>query len=133
MSERAKVLVVDDEPLVRRVCEMVLERNNFQPVLMENGAQGLDYYRRSLDEIVLVLSDVGMPGMDGVEMTRKMFALKPHTNVILMTGYHAESLVPEDLKRLCSLIDKPFTAAQLITAVKKCIKYEEEREETRQA
>jgi len=51
-----------------------------------------------------------MPVMDGIEMTREMFALKPHTNVILMTGYHAETLVPEDLKRLCSLISKPFTA-----------------------
>ena len=42
--------MVDDEPMVRRVCEIVLERENFQPIVMENGAEALAYYRRSLDE-----------------------------------------------------------------------------------
>lgn len=129
MSARAKILVVEDEPMVRRVCEAVLERNNFHPILTENGAEALDFYKRAMDEIVLVLSDVRMPVMNGIDMARQMFTLKPHSNVILMTGYNSESLVPEDLKRLCSTVNKPFTALQLITAVKKCLKYEENRED----
>jgi DNA-binding NtrC family response regulator len=130
MSGGAKVLVVDDEPLVRRVCEMVLESNNFRPIIASNGAEALDCYRRSLEEIVLVLSDIGMPIMSGIDMAREMFVIKPHANIILMTGYDAQLVVPGDLKRLCSLINKPFTAGQLIAAVRKCLNYEEERRET---
>ena len=63
--------------------------------------------------------------MDGVEMIHQIFSLQPHTNVIVMTGYQMERMLPDDLKKLCSSISKPFTPKQLIAAILKCLKFEE--------
>jgi DNA-binding NtrC family response regulator len=68
-----------------------------------------------------------MPLMNGIEMVREIFEMDTHANVILMSGgAHLGDLVPDELRRLCSVLDKPFTPARLLEAVRKCIRYETE-------
>ncbi|MEP6717198.1 MAG: response regulator [Terriglobia bacterium] len=121
-----KILVVDDEPVVRRICGAVLERNNFVPVFAENGLEALNIFHEIHSELVLILSDVSMPVMDGPTFVRKVFQHAPKSNVILMTGFNPDQATPEDLKHICSTIRKPFTPAQLMTAVNKCLEYQKE-------
>jgi DNA-binding NtrC family response regulator len=123
-----KILLVDDEPLVSSICETVLRRHNFEPIVAGNGAEGLAIYRARHEEICLVLSDVSMPEMGGLEMVRRILETHAYANVILMSGYNPEHIVPADLRGVCSVIGKPFRAAGLIEAVKKCLKYDEDRE-----
>ena len=118
------ILIVDDEPIVQQVCSAVLRSHGFEPVVEENGTRGLDTYRERHQEICLVLSDVAMPFMGGIEMTRKMFEIYSHANVILMSGANLSDIIPDDLRRLCSVIEKPFTPARLIEAVRKCLNYD---------
>lgn len=119
----AFILVVDDDPLIRSICKKVVEMQGFEPVLAENGREGLDIFRDRHPAIALVLSDIAMPMMNGIEMVHQIFALKPHSNVILMTGY-APHEAATDLENLCALLYKPFTPRQLADAIKHCLDYE---------
>ena len=117
-----KILVVDDEALVRSLCETVLRRNDFHPILAEDGLQGLELFREFQNEIALVLSDIKMPGMDGIAMVKQMFELKPRSKVILMSGFGPEySSSPGDLSKVCLFIQKPFAPSQIISAVEDCL------------
>jgi len=123
----AMILVVDDEPNVRSLCKAILERNGFRSILAANGKEGLDLFRVQQHEISLVLADIKMPVMNGVEMVHEIFRLKPHANVIAMSGFGVDLLLPDDLKKLCSSLGKPFTPQELVAAIIKCLEYEEER------
>ncbi len=81
------ILVMDDEPIVRFVCEAVIRRLGQTPILAHDGEQGLNIFGQQPHEIDLIIADVSMPKLDGIEMVRTMFDLKRHSNVILMTGY----------------------------------------------
>jgi len=118
------ILIVDDEPTVQRVCSLVLLNYGFEPIVEENGRAGLETYRERHQEICLVLSDISMPFMGGVEMAWKMFEVYSRANVMLMPGANLRDMIPDDVRRLCSVIEKPFTAARLIEAVKKCLAYD---------
>ena len=121
MTESKKILVVEDEPVVRSLCRAALSHYGFEPIMANDGLEGLELYRRHQSEIALILSDITMPRMSGLEMVDAMFALDQHTNVILMTGYDSHSEVPDRLQKICALLDKPFSVQELIIAVKKCL------------
>jgi DNA-binding NtrC family response regulator len=123
---KTKILIVEDEPTVRNICQAVLRNHGFQSIVTTNGMEGLKVYQERHEEICLVLSDVSMPLMGGIEMVRKLFEMHAHANVIMMSGYSLSDIVPDDIRRLCSVIAKPFTSKGLLESVKKCLKYEEE-------
>ncbi len=122
-----KILVVDDQQVVYAVCSTVLQRHGFDPIVAVNGVEGLEAYEKFHHEICLTLLDVSMPVMNGIEVARCLFAKYRHVNVILMTGYSPDDLVPEDVRRLCSVLQKPFTPGTLMDAVHKCLNYEDDR------
>lgn len=126
MSKSA-VLVVDDEPVVRNLCETILRNHKFKTIAATNGLEGLKAYREHHQDICLVLSDVLMPMMSGIEMTQKLLEVDAHPNIILMSGANLHNLVPHELKKLCSVLQKPFTASVLLDAVNRCLQYEEKR------
>jgi DNA-binding NtrC family response regulator len=126
-AQTKTILIVDDEPIVQQICATVLRKQGFDPVIAVNGTEGLEAYRERYQEICLVLSDISMPLMDGIEMTRKMFEVYSHANVILMSGANLSDLIPDEVKKLCSVIEKPFSPARLMEAVEKCLKYDKER------
>ena len=124
--QKAKILIVDDEKLVQNVCVSVLQKHGFEPIVAVNGLDGLEAYRAQYDEIVLTLADVSMPVMGGIEMVRSFFKIHSHANVILMSGHVITEMIPDEVRRLCSVLQKPFTSKQLIQAVKKCLKYDDD-------
>lgn len=126
-AQGKKVLIVEDEETIRRVCGAMLRQHGFEYILATNGAEGLAAYRERRDEICLVLSDVSMPVMSGLEMVRNILEIHSHPNVILMSGYYIATVVPKDLKKLCSVIQKPFTALGLVASVRECLKYDEDQ------
>ena len=121
-----KILLVDDEPMVQRICAAILRKGGFETIVAENGFDGLEAYRQNHAEICLILSDVTMPIMDGIEMVRTIFEMHSDANVIMMSGRDLSDIVPDDVRRLCSVIEKPFTPEKLIEAVRKCLKYDED-------
>ncbi len=126
LNANGKILVVDDEPVVREVCRKILTRHNCTVVLCENGLEALKVYREMHSELALILCDISMPVMDGPTFVRKVFEHNPKSNVILMTGYNPVEVMPGDLRQLCSSVWKPFSSLQLIDAVKKCLEYQQD-------
>lgn len=84
MKQPIKVLMVDDEKRFRETTRKILERNGFQTILAENGAEALKCLDQSPDVAIL---DIRMPGMDGHEVLEKMIKLKPDLPVIMLTGH----------------------------------------------
>jgi two-component system, cell cycle sensor histidine kinase and response regulator CckA len=89
--------------------------------MANDGVEGLEIYKPHHREIALVLSDIMMPRMNGIEMVDRIFLINPHANVILMTGYDCHAEVPARLHKVCALLGKPFSVQELRGAVGKCL------------
>jgi DNA-binding NtrC family response regulator len=79
------ILVVEDEELICDCLGTLLELEGYNPVLTHNGAQALEKFRENPFEIVLC--DIRMPVMDGIELLKQLKVLAPLTKVIFMSGY----------------------------------------------
>lgn len=108
------VLIVDDEPVVRETAKMMLEQLGYTTYIAENGKQGLDAYQQHGDEINLVLLDVIMPVMDGIECFHRLREMDPEAKVIISSGFTRDAdLNSLKEKGLIEFIRKPYTLEQL--------------------
>ncbi|MEO8139870.1 MAG: response regulator [Gemmatimonadota bacterium] len=113
----ATILVVDDEPGVRRVTRRILEGEGYRLKLAPDGAAALELVSRE-GPPDLVLTDLMMPGFGGVELAQRLHADHPALPILYMSGYAAsdlEGVSGADLSG--SLIEKPFTREELIHRV----------------
>jgi CheY-like chemotaxis protein len=109
----ATVLVIDDDPSVRLVLRRMLERCGFRTVGAEDGPQGLEAFRASPPD--LVLCDLRMPGMDGLDVLTKLVAESPETPVIVSSGAGTKDDAVEALRRgAWDYITKPVTEMRLL-------------------
>ena len=112
------ILLVDDEPAMRHLLETVLDTQNWVVKLAEGAASAMATVNASPTPPTLMICDVLMPGIDGLELTRRMLAKIPNLKVILISGHLMDlSWWPTDLREICFLT-KPFSNEQLIQAVK---------------
>ncbi len=107
-----RILVVDDDELVRSLTVRVLERAGYSVVSAASAAHALELVGR--DSIDLVVSDVVMPGLTGVELLTELRSRKPDLPVLLMTGGSPE---PERTAKALELgasaiVSKPYTHAE---------------------
>src|SRR5947209_20397798 len=101
------VLVVDDEPIILRLCSVVIAENGFRPVVAENGAAGLEVFIQLRDEICLVLADVIMPAVNGIEMAESILHIDSRAKILLMSAYSDEVIERQGRNRF-PFIRKPF-------------------------
>ncbi|MBF0594948.1 MAG: response regulator [Candidatus Omnitrophica bacterium] len=80
-----KILVVDDEEMLRDRLKSLLELDDYEVVLADSGLHGLDVYQKEKPDIIV--SDIRMPGMDGIEFLKKIKELKTDVEVIMLTGH----------------------------------------------
>jgi CheY-like chemotaxis protein len=121
------ILVVDDDPLVRRAIEIYLERHNFEVVVADGGEAGL----RALEGVAfdLMIVDIFMPHMRGFESIRIFHERAPSVPLIAMSGYafaNLSSPAPDFLRMALELgasrcLRKPFTPAALQMAIDECL------------
>ncbi len=111
------VIVVDDEPSITRMVNQILKRFGFTKVLVfTSPIEVLEMMKTQEEEPSLLLADISMPEMNGVELANKLNKLWPGLPVIFMTGYadgHDEEIAATGHQRL----DKPFQIAQLKKAL----------------
>jgi CheY-like chemotaxis protein len=82
------VLVVDDEPRVRRAAGAMLERYGYTVLLAQDGERAVDVFRKVGDQVSLVLLDLTMPVMSGEETLRQLKSIRPDVRVVLSSGYN---------------------------------------------
>lgn len=85
MSALRKVLVVDDDPVVGTSFDRVLSRKGYTVITAHDAAEALEQLRR--EEVDLVVTDIRMPGMDGLQLAETVKARRPWTPVVIVTGY----------------------------------------------
>lgn len=90
-SDAAKaVLVVEDDRVARLALEDIFDLMGYRALIAQDGAQALDLYARHAGEIGLVLSDLSMPKMNGIELAQHLNAINPQIKIVLATGYASE-------------------------------------------
>jgi len=87
-----RVLVVDDDPLVRRAAARVLRRLGFEVLEAPGGAEGIELYERNAGKIRAVILDLTMPHLDGVETLRGLRAVDPGARVLVASGHAGEEV-----------------------------------------
>lgn len=113
-----RILVVEDEEAVRRLVVTVLERNGYRVLQADGPAAALDLVERDDLEFDLVLTDVVMPGMNGVELYKRISRERPGTKVLYMSGYAHEVVAGKGLDESINLLPKPFSVKVLTSRVR---------------
>lgn len=112
------ILIVDDEASNRQTLQRVLTREGYQVSTAENASFALAYVRQNPP--ALMLTDIKMPGMDGIELLKQAKLLHPTLEVIIMTAYGTVEQAVEAMKEgAWDFISKPIKRADLIRAVRK--------------
>lgn len=117
-----KILVVDDEPVVVKSCERILTPEGYAVDGASNGREAvskLDKYNYHL-----VVTDIKMPDMDGIELLRWIRNSKPAVGVIVITGYPSQENIKEALSlRILDYLPKPFSPSLLLESVQKAMEF----------
>jgi CheY-like chemotaxis protein len=110
----AKLLIVEDDESVRTLAARALERDGHDVTIATDGVQGLDMIRLALGGYDLVVSDIRMPEMDGIEMATAAAREFPAVRIMLMTGYADQRERAEELNGIIlDVVQKPFTLAEI--------------------
>lgn len=114
------VLCVDDKPIVLRNLSILVASAGFRVAVAENGAGGLEAFLQLRDEIALILTDVIMPVMSGIEMTDRILQIEPRTKILLMSGY-SDDVIETAARERFPFIRKPFIYSVLIEKIRSVI------------
>ena len=113
-----KVLVVDDEPEIRKLVTAMLARNGYRVLSADSGENALRLFKNNPDTDLL-LTDVVSPGMSGPMIADQISALKPDIKVLFMSGYDGTQVVQRYVvEKGYSLLTKPFSMEQLESKVR---------------
>ena len=122
MTNQAHILVIDDEQIMRDGCSRILSKDGWSVICAENGDQGLEEIKSHLENIDVILLDLMMPGMSGMEVLDHVRTIDPDLLVIVITGYATvESAVEAMKKGAYDFIPKPFTPDQLRIVVRRAL------------
>jgi two-component system, cell cycle response regulator CpdR len=106
----ARILVVEDDESVRAFTARALAADGHSVEVAEDGEEGLARFRAARAGFDLVLSDIRMPLMDGIEMARGIAAMSPETPILLMTGYAEQRERAAELDGvIVGVVEKPFS------------------------
>jgi two-component system cell cycle sensor histidine kinase/response regulator CckA len=112
------VLIVEDEQIVRDLAKKILIQAGYHVIAARNGREALFACKKIRYEIDLLLSDVIMPGMNGMELTNKLTAYHSKLKVIYMSGYIDKAIIHDAVARKGTyFIQKPFTPEVLLKKV----------------
>jgi len=114
------LLYVEDDAATRDMVSNMLKKNGFNCIVAENGREGLELYRRHLPEVVL--SDIMMPVMSGLEMARKIRVDFPEAQFIFMTAFGESNFILEAIDiGVSQYVVKPVDLSKLLAAISQCV------------
>jgi DNA-binding response OmpR family regulator len=115
---KSNILIVDDEPVTRKSLSDILRLEGYNVSSVPNGQAAVEFVRTH--HIDLMVVDLRMPGMDGLEVVQVVNQLAPDTEVILLTAYASTETAIQALRlRIHDYLQKPAPPAQIVSSVKK--------------
>jgi two-component system, cell cycle sensor histidine kinase and response regulator CckA len=116
------VLVVEDQQQVRRSLTHILEEAGYHVIAAEHGEQALSLARKRKGRIDLLVTDVIMPGVSGVELSRRLLAQHPDLAILLVSGYTGGEIKEvAELSEQVQFLQKPFDAVSLTSAARAAV------------
>ncbi len=120
-----KVWIIDDDRSIRWVLEKALEQENIESLSFENGDKVLNALNREIPDAII--SDVRMPGIDGLSLLKKIHEVQPDIPVIIMTAHSdLESAVNSYQKGAFEYLPKPFDVDEAVDLIKRAIHHKQE-------
>jgi two-component system cell cycle sensor histidine kinase/response regulator CckA len=113
-SPTKTVLLADDEPAVRLIVEKILLAAGYEVIATENGVEADDLAQKHAGGIDVLVSDIVMPGVSGVELAKSVQKSRPGTKVLLMSGYFPDGL---EFLEGWKFLHKPFSPGVLTEAL----------------
>jgi DNA-binding NtrC family response regulator len=125
-----RILLADDDAALRRVIQFKLKQKGYAVAVAEDGAAALEAIKR--ERYDLLLSDMKMPGLNGIELLEQAKAAQPDLDVILITAYAEISQAVQAVKLGASdYLTKPFEDDQLFIAIEKTLDVKKLRDENK--
>ena len=119
MAEPLNVLVVDDEPKICQLLEQILAARGCRVRIAHDGLEALHAFQQEPADVVV--TDIKMPKLSGVELLRELKHLNPLINVVVITAYPSiEGAVDAMREGACDFITKPFDIAQIQAILYRC-------------
>lgn len=115
-----KILLAEDDNDMRRFLEKALDKAGYNVVAFDNGASA--YNRLREEPFTLLLTDIVMPEMDGIELARRATEIDPDMKVMFITGFAAVALNPDsNAPKDAKVLSKPFHLRDLVNEVEKML------------
>jgi excisionase family DNA binding protein len=115
-GSKIRILVVDDDEVIRLLFKDTLEEEGHSVVTASTSTEGIEFIKRG--DFDLVFLDLKMPDMDGAELLKQLRGLKPRLPVTVITGYPGSQMMERALRQgPLGVMEKPFNAPDIITAV----------------
>ncbi|MBI4690373.1 MAG: sigma-54-dependent Fis family transcriptional regulator [Nitrospirae bacterium] len=118
--EKGKILIIDDEDIVLRSCQRALSPAGYDVRVAKNGIDGLKMLET--EAFAVVLTDLKMPDLDGIEVLRRIRETWPDIEVIIITGYQTVETAVKAIKLgAFDYIEKPFSPEQILSVIRNAI------------
>jgi CheY-like chemotaxis protein len=115
------ILLVDDAASIRKLGQCILERQGFTTLTAESGTEALAIYTEHHRRIDLVILDLTMPGLSGLETWKRLRDVNSAVRVIIASGYSEDAIAEEEAVSPESFIAKPFAPEALVEAVRNAL------------
>lgn len=120
MSEERKILVAEDERILRTLLDTTLTQNGYGVFLAEDGIEAVNIFKEYKDEIDLLLLDVMMPNLNGWDTYNKILEIDSSIKVIFSSGFSDDVLVKESIINNddIEIVQKPYRIGALLDIIK---------------
>lgn len=122
---RGAVLLVDDDEAIRFFGEQILEMAGYSAICVDNGERALEVYQEQMDEIDLIILDLIMPGLGGVQCMQQLLEINPRARILIATGHveegGARGLIEKGAR---AFIGKPYKIPQMISEIRRAMEEE---------
>ncbi len=112
------ILVIDDEDIVRRSMQRYLEYNDYLVATAENGEDGIQIFKQRQKEVRLIVLDLSMPQMSGVEVLEEIRSFDNEVKVVVVSGFAPDKAA---LSGVDHVLQKPFDPDDLIAVVRRAL------------
>jgi len=108
--------------MVLRTARNALERHGCSVLLAESGAAAIDLFQQHADEVSIIILDLSMPGMSGLEVLPELRRVRPDVPVLITSGYsEAETLRLFTGHKISGFLQKPYTSRRLVELVESAV------------